>query len=39
MRKTDELETRCEALIKQNAMITAENDQLAKQLSERRYEV
>ena len=38
-RKIDELEGRCEALAKQNSLLTLENDQLAKELSERRYEV
>lgn len=39
LRKTDDLELRCEGLIKQTSALAQENDQLARQLSERRYEI
>ena len=37
-RQTSELEDRCDALMKQNALLGRENDDLARQLNERRYE-
>lgn len=39
LRKTDELESKVESLIKQNSLLAHENDQLARELGERRYEL
>jgi hypothetical protein len=39
LRKTDELEAKCDGLLKQNSLLGQDNDQLARELSERRYEV
>lgn len=39
LRKTDELEAKCDSLIKQNSLLAQDNDQLARELSERRYEL
>ena len=35
----EELELKNEGLIKQNSMLTQDNDQLARELAERRYEL
>ena len=39
MRKTEELENKVDSLIKQNSMLSQDNDQLARELAERRYEL
>lgn len=39
LRKTEELELKVDGLIKQNSMLTQDNDQLARELSDRRYEL
>ena len=38
VRQVAELEDRCDGLVKQNALLARENDDLARQLNERRYE-
>lgn len=37
LRKTEELELKVEGLIKQNSHLAQDNDQLAREVSERRY--
>ena len=37
LRKTEELEVKVEGLLKQNSVLVAENEQMARELSERRY--
>jgi FtsZ-binding cell division protein ZapB len=39
VRKTEELENKVDSLIKQNSMLSQDNDQLARELAERRYEL
>lgn len=39
MRKTDDLEVKCDGLLKQNSHLAQDNDQLARELAERRYEL
>lgn len=39
LRKTEELELKVDGLIKQNSLLTQDNDQLARELAERRYEL
>lgn len=39
LRKSEDLEVKVETLFKQNNILTQENDQLSRELSERRYEV
>lgn len=39
LRKSEDLEVKVETLLKQNSILTQENDQLSRELSERRYEV
>lgn len=38
LRKSEDLEVKVETLLKQNSILTQENDQLSRELSERRYE-
>jgi hypothetical protein len=38
LRKTDELELKVEGLLKQNSLLAHDNDQLARELAERRFE-
>jgi hypothetical protein len=39
VRKTEELELKTDALLKENSRLLQDNDHLARELSERRYEV
>lgn len=39
LRKSEDLEVKVDTLLKQNSILTQENDQLSRELSERRYEV
>lgn len=38
LRKTEELELKVEGLLKQNSLLAQDNDQLARELAERRFE-
>lgn len=39
LRKTDELEAKCDSLLKQNSILAQENEHFGRELAERRYEI